>query len=215
MNQPWRVWLLLCTCTCYELASTFPVFAATACARVSHCSCGKQCSCERPFLNQPQEPLPSTNPQSPRAQGQEAVWGRPLSHPTWRFLTAKPLPACPPACPPAEHVGKSLEEVRAHFLATYIEHEGAPLPRRELAMQGVSAGDWRRCVLVRLGRWVLASRCAKHAAEHGMPGEPPAAGCPALCSGVPAKGLCQLSTSGRPCAHPCFPSHCTPPAGGY
>ena len=168
-------------------------------------------------------PLSATNPRSlcPQRTLREPEGAEPgigVGPPPVTSHTALPhcrASACLPACLPAEHVGKSQEEVRGHFLATYIEHEGAPLPRREPAMQGVSVGDWRGRVLVGLGRRVPVSRCAKHAAEHGMPGGLPAAGCPALRSGVPAQGLCRLSTSGRPGAHPCFPSHCTPAAGGH
>lgn len=37
----------------------------------------------------------------------------------------------------AEHVGKSLEEVQGHYLATFIDHPGFPLPRRDPSMAGV------------------------------------------------------------------------------
>ena len=72
----------------------------------------------------------------------QSTWARAGSsgpcagHP--RQASQLPNNSSTPACLHTEHVGKSLEEVRGHFLATYIEHDNAPLPRREPAMQGVS-----------------------------------------------------------------------------
>jgi hypothetical protein len=39
----------------------------------------------------------------------------------------------------AEHVGKGADECRAHYLATYIEHEQFPLPKRDASMAHVSS----------------------------------------------------------------------------
>ncbi|KAI7838949.1 hypothetical protein COHA_007308 [Chlorella ohadii] len=92
--------------------------------------------------------------------------GFPLYHPGWRadeellLLEGIEIYGLGNWPKVSEHVGKSLEEVRGHFLATYIEHDNAPLPRREPAMQGV---DIEKLVLEyrRTGRDALRGRPPK------------------------------------------------------
>ncbi|PRW56050.1 histone acetyltransferase complex component [Chlorella sorokiniana] len=117
--------------------------------------------------------------------------GFPLYHPGWRadeellLLEGIEIYGLGNWPKVSEHVGKSLEEVRGHFLATYIEHEGAPLPRRELAMQGVDieklVQEYRRTgrdalVAAGVGPGAAVARPAAAAAAAARPrkrGRPP------------------------------------------
>ncbi|PSC69078.1 transcriptional adapter ADA2-like isoform X1 [Micractinium conductrix] len=69
--------------------------------------------------------------------------GFPLYHPAWRadeellLLEGIEIYGLGNWPKVAEHVGKSLEECRGHYLTTYIDHPGFPMPLRDASMAGL------------------------------------------------------------------------------
>ncbi|KAL4853568.1 Transcriptional adapter ADA2 [Chlorella vulgaris] len=80
--------------------------------------------------------------------------GFPLYHPAWRadeeMLLLEGIEIYGMGNWPkvAEHVGKGLDECRAHYLSTYIDHDRFPLPKRDASMAALDldelVGEYRR-----------------------------------------------------------------------
>ncbi|KAL4451456.1 hypothetical protein ABPG75_007118 [Micractinium tetrahymenae] len=103
--------------------------------------------------------------------------GFPLYHPAWRadeellLLEGIEIYGLGNWPKVAEHVGKSLEEVRGHCLATYIDHPGFPLPQRDASMAGIDiealVAEYRRSG--REGAAATAARLSAAAAAASPP----------------------------------------------